>query len=58
MKDSHELTEREPHHLRESFYASHPGRFTVFLRTFLPWQLLRFAVINMRMLRIIARSHR
>jgi hypothetical protein len=57
MTDSHELTERDPHHLRESFYASHPERRTVFLRTFIPWQLWRFAVINMRMLRIIARSH-
>jgi hypothetical protein len=44
-------------YLRESFYATKPTRFTVFMRTFLPWQLWRFARINLRMLRIIARSH-
>ena len=42
----------------EAFYAPRPTRFTVFLRTFLPWQVVRFAVINLKMLRIIARSHR
>jgi hypothetical protein len=44
-------------HLRESFYATKPTRFTVFMRTFLPWQLWRFVRINLGMLRIIARSH-
>lgn len=27
------------------------------LRTFIPWQLWRFIVINVRMLRMIAKSH-
>lgn len=44
-------------HLTEQFYATKPTRLTVFLRTFLPWQLVRFVVINLKMLRIIARSH-
>ncbi|MCC6774577.1 MAG: hypothetical protein IT360_25600 [Gemmatimonadaceae bacterium] len=30
---------------------------TLALRTFLPWQLWRFVVINVRMLRMIAKSH-
>jgi len=47
----------EPPHLGEHFYATKPTRFTVFLRTFLPWQAVRFAVINLKMLRIIRRSH-
>ncbi len=38
--------------------ASLPTRWTVFLRTFLPWQLWRFARINLRMIGIIRRSHR
>jgi hypothetical protein len=37
--------------------AALPTRATVFMRTFLPWQLLRFAVINLKMLRLIRRSH-
>jgi hypothetical protein len=44
-------------HLTEQFYATKPTRFTVFLRTFLPWQIVRFAFINLKMLRIIRRSH-
>jgi len=34
-----------------------PTAMTRFLRTFLPWQLLRFLFINLKMLRIIAKSH-
>jgi hypothetical protein len=37
--------------------AAMPTRCTVFLRTFLPWQIVRFAVINLRMVRLIWRSH-
>lgn len=39
-------------------YASKPTRFTVFQRTFLPLQVIRFVVINLKMLDIIRRSHR
>jgi hypothetical protein len=34
-----------------------PTALTVRLRTFLPWQLVRFAVINVKMLRILWRNH-
>lgn len=44
-------------HLTESFYATRPTTFTVFLRTFVPWQLLRFAIINLKMLTLIGKSH-
>jgi hypothetical protein len=37
--------------------AALPTRLTVFMRTFVPWQMLRFAVINLKMLRLIRRSH-
>ena len=46
-----------PPQLRQEFYATKPTRFTVFLRTFIPWQMVRFAVINLKMLGIISRSH-
>jgi len=39
-------------------YVTSPTRFTLFLRTFLPWQMWRFAVINLKMIEIIRRSHR
>ncbi len=38
-------------------YASVPTRFTRFMRTFAPYQLVRFAVINAKMLRLLARAH-
>ncbi len=34
-----------------------PTKTTVFFRTFFPWQLLRFAAINLRMMTIIRSSH-
>ena len=53
------MTERlePPSRLQESFFAMRPTRFTLFLRTFLPWQLIRFAVINLKMFTIIRRNH-
>ena len=39
-------------------YVTRPTRRTLFLRTFLPWQLWRFAAINLKMIGIIRRSHR
>jgi hypothetical protein len=38
-------------------YVTRPTRLTLFLRTFIPWQLWRFARINLKMIRIIRRSH-
>ena len=40
-----------------SFFATKPTSGTLFLRTFLPWQMIRFAWINLRMIVIIFRSH-
>ena len=47
----------QPERPKESFFATKPTAFTRFMRTFIPWQIVRFAIINLRMLRIIARSH-
>jgi len=46
-----------PERAKESFFATKPTRFTRVMRTCIPWQMVRFAVINLKMLRIIARSH-
>ncbi len=34
-------------------YVTRPTRWTIFLRTFVPWQLWRFARINAKMIKII-----
>ena len=39
-------------------YVTKPTRTTLFLRTFLPWQAWRFAVINLKMIDISRRSHK
>ncbi len=41
-----------------SAYATRPTRFTLFLREFLPWQLIRFAVINLKIVRMTLRNER
>ncbi len=38
-------------------YATVPTPLTLFWRTFVPYQLLRFLVINVKMLRLIFKSH-
>jgi len=43
--------------MKASFYATKPTRGTLFWRTFLPWQVVRFAWLNLKMLTIIHRSH-
>ncbi|MEZ4238728.1 MAG: hypothetical protein R3F59_21770 [Myxococcota bacterium] len=51
---------REPALLRASgadLLGPVPTARTRFLRGFLPWQLLRFLAINLRMLRMIRLSH-
>lgn len=47
-----------PLHMRASVYATRPTKFTVFLRTFLPWQLVRFVVINLKMMNMIRLNER
>jgi hypothetical protein len=42
---------------RADTLAPVPTRWTIFLRTFIPWQMVRFAVINLKMFRLIWRSH-
>lgn len=44
-------------HMRTSFYATKPTWWTQFTRTFVPWQVIRFAWINLKMMKIIHRSH-
>lgn len=44
--------------MRPGFYATKPTSATLFWRTFLPWQAIRFAWINLKMMIIIGRSHR
>jgi hypothetical protein len=44
--------------INTNIYATQPTRFTLFMRTFLPWQLWRFISINLRMMLLIGREKR
>ena len=41
----------------ETFYPPVPGARVKFFRTNILWQLFRFAVINLKMIRMIIKSH-
>ena len=41
----------------QHFFAPTPTRVTRFLRTFFPWQALKFLWINWKMVRMIRLSH-
>jgi hypothetical protein len=42
--------------INTNIYATQPTRFTLFMRTFLPWQIWRFISINLRMMLLIGRE--
>ena len=42
---------------KKRLQAPRPTGGALFWRTFLPWQLWRFAVINLRMIGLIRKSH-
>lgn len=39
------------------FFAPRPSALTLFFRTFVLWQLVRFVWINAKMVRMIGKSH-
>jgi hypothetical protein len=41
----------------KKYLAARPNKTTLFLRSFLPWQIIRFIFINIRMTVMIAKSH-
>ena len=41
----------------QAFFATQPTALTRFLRTFVPWQIWRFIAINLKMVRVIRKSH-
>jgi len=49
--------ERTPPRITATSSAMVPTRWTVFLRTFIPWQMVRFVAINLKMVLLIWRSH-
>lgn len=38
------------------YYAPRPGKFVLFLRQCVPFQLYRFIVINLKMMKLVSKS--
>jgi len=41
----------------QAYFPPKPNGFTKFMRTCVIWQFIRFIVINLKMMRVIAKSH-
>lgn len=41
----------------KKYPAPRPSKTTLFWRSFLPWQIIRFIIINLKMTVMIAKSH-
>jgi hypothetical protein len=54
-KNAMTVTNKEPY--QQAYYPPKPTWATIFLRKFLPWQIVRFFVINMKMIRLMRNSH-
>jgi hypothetical protein len=53
-------TEKSPFDLgrqAQAVYATKPTAGTKYLRTSILWQMVRFVVINLKMIRVIRKSH-
>lgn len=51
---SGKVTNREPY--QQTYYPPTPTRFTRYMRNSLIWQLVRFVVINLKMLKLMMSS--
>ncbi|WP_201210821.1 hypothetical protein [Rhodocyclus purpureus] len=49
------ITNREPY--QQAYYPPAPTPFTRYMRKSLPWQFVRFLVINLKILRLMTKSH-
>jgi len=49
------VTNKEPY--QQAYYPPAPTGFTRYMRTSLIWQSIRFIVINLKMLKLMSKSH-
>ncbi len=49
------ITNREPY--QQAYYPPTPTAFTCAMRKSLPWQVVRFFVINLKILTLMMKSH-
>jgi len=49
------ITNKEPY--QQAYYPPAPTGLTCYMRTSIIWQLYRFIVINLKMLKLMSKSH-
>ena len=49
------ITNKEPY--QQAYYPPKPTGFTCYMRTSFIWQCFRFVAINVKMIKLMARSH-
>lgn len=49
------IANKDPY--QQAYYPPTPTGFTRYMRTSILWQLYRFVVINLKMLKLMAKSH-
>ncbi|MHC1707717.1 MAG: hypothetical protein AB9842_09365 [Bacteroidales bacterium] len=42
---------------QQEHYAPMPTRTTMFWRNFIPWQIIRFIILNLKIIKIVVRGH-
>ncbi len=56
IQDGKNITEYVPYSKEaRSFMA--PTKTTVFIRTFIPWQIIKFVYYNLKMIKILSKGH-
>ncbi len=41
----------------DQFYPPTPTNFTLFLRRFIPFQIIRFLILNLKIIKIVVKGH-
>lgn len=41
----------------QAYFPAKPNKFVLFMRTFLPWQIIRFAALNLKIVRLLMKGH-
>jgi hypothetical protein len=49
------IINKEPY--QQAYYPPKPTGLTCFMRTCILWQILRFALINLKIIKLMAKSH-
>ncbi len=49
------ITNKEPY--QQAYYPPAPTAFTKYMRTSIPWQMIRFLIINSKILKLMSKSH-